>query len=70
MEVTVAAKMYRVWSEWDCGEENIIFKTKADAMDWVEENPYLKEVECGYTNEELWNEGLIGIEEVEVYEND
>lgn len=57
--------MYSIWCEWDIGVEGKIFAEK-----WVAERHARVNLEaCGIeeTFEELKDEGLIGIEAVEVF---
>ena len=59
-------KVYRVWCEWDVGQHLTSFQSKEAARAWVKDNIYLAEKECGHTQEELWDFGLVGVEEINV----
>lgn len=36
--------MYRLWSEWDIGENNIIFANKEAVMRWLRDNNAVLEI--------------------------
>ena len=36
--------MYRLWSEWDIGERNVIFANKEVAMNWLRNNSAVLEI--------------------------
>jgi hypothetical protein len=36
--------MYRLWSEWDIGESDLIFANKEAGMRWLRENPAVAEI--------------------------
>ena len=36
--------MYRLWSEWDIGEGNLIFASQDAGMRWLRENPAVAEI--------------------------
>jgi hypothetical protein len=36
--------MYRLWSEWDIGEGNLIFASQDAGMSWLRENPAVAEI--------------------------
>lgn len=51
--------MFKVWLEWDYGQDNLIFSTKEKAIQWV--NEYGPD----YTYyDELLDEGLCSIQEL------
>ena len=35
--------MYKIWFEYDVGQENMIFSTEEDAIEWFNANPNVKE---------------------------
>jgi hypothetical protein len=58
--------VYRVVSEWDIGEEYVIFKTEAAAMTWLINNGNLQDIlepedEEPTTIETLLDDGYIDI---------
>jgi len=61
--------MYKIWSEWDIGHENIVFLLWVDAYLWLErkfDKNLLNEV--GYDNfDQIFADRLLTIEEIEVY---
>ncbi len=57
-------RAYKVWSEWDIGEDNVVFSSYDAARDWLEENTSIKDMNDG-TVFELMSAGLLGIQEVE-----
>jgi hypothetical protein len=36
--------MYRLWSEWDIGEELCIFATRERGVQWLRDNPNVAEI--------------------------
>jgi hypothetical protein len=36
--------MYRLWSEWDIGEGDLIFATQDAGIRWLRENPAIAEI--------------------------
>jgi hypothetical protein len=36
--------MYRLWSEWEIGEGDLIFASKDAGMRWLHENPTVAEI--------------------------
>lgn len=36
--------MYRLWSEWDIGEDGLIFATQEAGMRWLQGNPHVAEI--------------------------
>jgi hypothetical protein len=55
--------MYRIWCEWDCGQEDCIFTTKAKALAWLKSNAsFLEAVEQEEVpfSEFVKNSGLVG----------
>ena len=36
--------MFRLWSEWDIGEENIVFASREAGMRWLHANEAIKEM--------------------------
>lgn len=36
--------MYRLWSEWEIGEGDIIFANKEAGLRWLNENPTVAEI--------------------------
>lgn len=60
--------VFGVWSEWDIGMSNMLFRTQEDAWEAVSKNPHVGEVfEDGDTIQDLRDEGLIGLEEYTLY---
>lgn len=59
---------YRIWSEWDLGEENYIFTTEQVAKAWIDRiNKECGVYEDGDTIDDIWNE-YQGVYKVEVIE--
>lgn len=36
--------MFKLWSEWDIGENNLIFANKDAGMRWLQNNPAVAEI--------------------------
>lgn len=36
--------MFKLWSEWDIGEDRYIFATKEAGMQWLLDNPHVAEI--------------------------
>lgn len=56
--------VYRVWSEWDIGQDEIVFATKELAMDWLKRSHEFSTIEESL--DECIGEGLYGIEPIEL----
>lgn len=63
----MARKLYKVICEWDVGQEGLVFTSKEEAKEWVDNNSYLDPKETGESREDLWDQALVDIEEVSVY---
>ena len=50
--------MYKVWCEWDVGQEDLVFTTSGVALKWLLENENLRDCYEG------GNEGLDAINEL------
>lgn len=63
-------KVFEVMCEWDVGQENVMFLSEPDAMAWINENKYIKDIveDNEGTIEELFDEELIIIKAREVWE--
>ena len=59
-------KMYRIFCEWDIGQEYLVFTTIENAINWAES--VFDEDEVGMTFEEARDDGLIGWQELEIVE--
>ncbi len=57
-----------VWCEWDIGQSDVIFKSKEDAMSWVMDRTVAYGIDESW--DELRQEGLVGFDDVSVWEND
>lgn len=59
-------KVYRVISEWDIGQDYVVFDSEETAMKWLTENNNLKYVfdEDLETLDDCIDDGLISIEEL------
>lgn len=45
--------MFKIWFEYDVGQENMIFSTKEDAIEWFNANPDVNEsVEYDFEGDE------------------
>lgn len=54
--------VYEIWCEWDIGQEDIVFSSKENARQWLEENQNLRDLICYEfdTNiDELFKAGLL-----------
>ena len=69
--------VYRVWSEWDIGERDVVFASRQAAINWINNNRTLIEA-CrseGAEFDTVWNvlgdcgEALVGVRCVKVLEN-
>jgi hypothetical protein len=60
--------MYKVWLEWDFGQDNKVFKTKKSAKKWIQEEVLIVvAISKEFSSvEELLESGLVGIEKVEI----
>lgn len=64
--------MFRLWSEWDIGEENVVFATLEAGMAWLRSNPdvvYMATVDAQSVDEciqECFDEGYFNWEPLEV----
>jgi len=38
--------MFRLWAEWDIGEQNLIFASKEAGMRWLDDNLHVNEMAC------------------------
>lgn len=65
----MATSLIRLWSEWDIGHEDLLFSTKGDAKRWLEQNRNVEEILDGegVTLDGLFDEGLLGYREVELW---
>lgn len=36
--------MFRLWSEWDIGEDGVIFATTDAGLEWLRNNPHVAEI--------------------------
>jgi hypothetical protein len=61
-------RVYRVWCEWDVGQDEGFFETEQSANEWIVTNPHLYEMAEDYncTIADLIEDGLIGIEDVKI----
>jgi len=66
--------MYRLWSEWDIGESNLVFASKEAGLDWLRTNPVVAEI-AAEENESVeqftqgcFDEGYFSWEQLEVIE--
>jgi hypothetical protein len=69
--------MFKIWCEWDIGNDGAVFKTKQAALDWLLDNAELKEAasyeEIGEgkdyrdLSDFIENSGLVSINKQEVY---
>lgn len=66
--------MFRLWSEWDIGHEDLIFKTEAAAHTWLQKNEYVQEMATDEQMpvdtwvKEIFDTGLFGLILVEIIE--
>jgi hypothetical protein len=58
--------MFRLWIEWDFGQENIVFSSQQNALDWFDGLEILDETDELLTYEVLHDEGLASIQELTV----
>ena len=60
------AKVYKVWLEWDFGQDNRVFKTEKSARQWIQTTVLddgKNHLEEEYADlDELFESGLAGIE--------
>lgn len=56
--------LYRVWCEWDIGQEYLVFKTEDAAWDWAIQAL----IDTGIDDEisDLLENGLVGLQDLEV----
>jgi hypothetical protein len=55
-------KVYRIWSEWDIGHEDVVFTSEELAREWAEKNKHLRRIlkdEEASNIEELEEAGLL-----------
>lgn len=57
---------YRLFCEYDYGQENLIFRSEDKAKEFLQKQIDLQGDD--WTAEELWNDGLADTEKVEIYE--
>lgn len=57
--------VYRVWCEYDIGQEDVIFASEQVAVDWCK----IACEECGLDYSELRESGLIDTEELQFVSN-
>ncbi len=58
-------EVFRIWCEWDIGQDYQVFSSQEKAMDWLQENLNLQEVmhENEYENlDKVFDLGLVSIE--------
>lgn len=58
--------MFRLWLEWDHGQENIVFSSRQGAIDWFNGLEIEDETYAILTYEVLHDEGLASIQELTV----
>ena len=64
--------MYRLWSEWDIGERNVIFANKEVAINWLRDNNAVLEIadedqtDVDTCIESCFAEGYFHLETVEI----
>lgn len=68
MDTNEMRYVYKVVSEWDIGEEYVMFGSETSAMEWLGDNIYVQEmIEAeGLDLVGLLDEGLLSIAEIEV----
>ncbi len=59
--------VYKIESEWDLGIENIVFKSKEDALDYLNNIHWLANEFEGATYMELMEDGLIEIKTLKIH---
>jgi hypothetical protein len=60
--------MFKLWIEWDFGQDDFIFKTKEDAKHWFRENVNLDDLGDEFRNhQQIFDEGYAGFERLKVY---
>lgn len=60
--------MFKLWCEYDYGQDGVIFVTKLDAEHFLQKR--IDEQEDDWTAKELFDDGLADVEKVEIYERD
>lgn len=62
--------MYKLWLEWDFGQDDLTFKSPEDARHWLEnESGIIEELDGDYGSiQEIFDDGLAAINRVRVYE--
>ena len=58
--------MFRLWLEWDFGQEDMVFSSEADARRWMELFVDPEEVEFA-SHEEIFDEGMASIQELTLW---
>jgi hypothetical protein len=61
--------MFRLFCEWDIGQENVVFASHGAAYAWLARNQSFQEIQKDgrfWSTTEVFNEGLIGFRDVEV----
>lgn len=62
----MSKNLVKLWVEWDVGQDEVVFKTAASAIRWLEKQ--LKEFGIEYSVSQLEEEGLFGFEPVRLVE--
>ena len=60
--------MFKVWLEWDFGQDDCVFSTKDKAIQWVNEAIKLDSLNEEFPNgyNDLWDAGYVDISELTV----
>ena len=59
--------MYRLWIEWDFGQDDQIFRSREDARNWFERYVDLDTLGDFKTHQEIFDEGLANIEALRIW---
>lgn len=58
--------MYRIYSEWDIGQDNLVFTTEEAVIEWLEDNYVLMSLLEDASFEDMIEKDLIGWQEVTI----
>ncbi len=60
--------MFKLWLEWDYGQDDLIFTSRDDAVRWMNGNIDYQDFDPPFRDADaIFEEGLAGMREVEVY---
>lgn len=64
--IGLSKKAFKVWCEWNIGQENLVFLSKTKANEWLGSNENLSEIleDDDRSIDDLFEQGLLSIEDV------